>query len=56
MTTYEALNRYDKVVRTFNTADLAEAYRDRMAALGSTVTLRKRGARTIWREAGRAAA
>lgn len=29
---------------------------DMLQALGSTVTLRKRGARTIWREAGRAAA
>lgn len=50
MTTWEALNPFGEVVRTFNTSDLAEAYQERMASLGTKVTLRKTASRTIWRQ------
>jgi hypothetical protein len=56
MTTWEALNPFGEVVRTFNTSDLAEAYQERMAKIGTAITLRKRATRTIWREDRRAAA
>ena len=37
---YEAVNRFGKVVRTFGSKVQAEAYRDDMAALGSIITVR----------------
>ena len=39
MTTFNALNRFGSVVRSFGCRDAAEAYRDRMAAIGSIITI-----------------
>ncbi len=41
MTTYEARNRFGDVVRTFSCKPLAEAYRDRMAVVGSVITIQR---------------
>lgn len=38
--TFNAYNRFGALVRSFNARDLAEAYRDSMAALGSPITLK----------------
>ena len=38
--TIEAVNRYNRVVFTFNAIDLATDYRDRMALIGCPITLR----------------
>ena len=40
MRTFEAVNRFGQVVRTFSARDLAEAYRDRMALIGCEITVR----------------
>ena len=37
--TWEARNRFGRVVATFGARDLAESYRDRMAAIGTAITL-----------------
>lgn len=37
---YEAHNRFGRVVFTFGSKDQAEAYRDRMAALGTDITVK----------------
>jgi hypothetical protein len=42
MRTWEAYTPVsDRPVRTFSDKDLAEAYRDRMAALGTVITVKK---------------
>jgi hypothetical protein len=41
MTTYEAYGPKGNLIRTFNTADLAETYRKDMEAIGCVVTIRE---------------
>lgn len=41
MTTYEAHNRYGRVIATFNALDLAEAYQADREKLGIAVTIRR---------------
>lgn len=40
MATYEAVNRYGTVVRTFSDYDLAKDYQSDMGAMGSAFTIR----------------
>ncbi len=41
MSGWEAYNCFGKIVRTFGSKDQAEAYRDRMAAIGADITLKR---------------
>jgi len=39
MTTFNAMNCYGELKFSFSHLDLAEAYRDRMAAIGCVITI-----------------
>lgn len=41
MTSYLAINRFGRVVRTFNALDLARQYQAEMEAVGTSILIRR---------------